>query len=454
MDDEKRKFVWGAATAAYQVEGAAFEGGKGLTIWDVFAHEKGRIYMDQNGDTACDSFHHVDEDVALMAELGITGYRFSIDWARVMPEGTGRVNEEGLAWYSHLVDALLEKGIEPFVTLYHWELPYALQMKGGWLNPGIADAFAGYAALIAERFSGRVKHYFTINEPQCVSVLGYVTGEHAPGLRMGRREFFQIHKNILLAHGLAVRALREHSRGPVKVGFAPCGAFYYPSSERPEDIEAARRATFHTDSTELKEAGWNVALFTDPVYFGRYPEETLRLFGDALPGISRDEWEIITEKLDFHGQNLYNGVEVRAGKDGRPERVRRYDGFPRTANGWPVTPEAMRWAIRFLSERYRLPIYITENGMSAHDEVSLDGRVHDPNRIDFMDRYLGELNKAVRDGADVAGYFVWSLMDNFEWTLGYSERFGIIYVDFPTGSRIPKDSFYHYQRIIRGGETQ
>ena len=166
MDDEKRKFVWGAATAAYQVEGAAFEGGKGLTIWDVFAHEKGRIYMDQNGDTACDSYHHVDEDVALMAELGITGYRFSIDWARVMPEGTGRVNEEGLAWYSHLVDALLEKGIEPFVTLYHWELPYALQMKGGWLNPGIADAFAGYAALIAERFSGRVKHYFTINEPQ------------------------------------------------------------------------------------------------------------------------------------------------------------------------------------------------------------------------------------------------------------------------------------------------
>lgn len=442
-------FVWGAATASYQVEGGTREGGRGLSIWDVFAHEPGHIYMNHNGDQACDSYHRLREDVALMAELGLDAYRFSISWPRLLPNGTGAANEEGIAFYNELIDALLEKGIQPYVTLYHWDLPYALHLRGGWLNPEIADWFAEYAALVAERFSDRVSHFFTINEPQCISTLGYMTGEHAPGLKMGRREYFQIHKNLLLAHGRGVRALREHACREIQVGFAPCGAFYYPATESPEDIEAARHATFHTESTVIGEMSWNPGLFSDPVYLGRFPEETVRNFGDVLPSVSGEEWKIITEPLDFHGQNLYNGIEVRADGSGRPVPVTRYPGFPRTAIGWPVTPEAMRWGCRFLWERYRKPIYVTENGMSAHDIVSPDGCVHDPNRIEFMDRYLSELEKAAGDGAEIAGYFAWSLLDNFEWAYGYSERFGLVYVDFRDQKRIPKDSFCYYRDLIR-----
>lgn len=463
-----KNFVWGSATASYQVEGAAYEDGKGLNIWDVFCKTSGKIWGYHNGDIACDQYHKYKEDIEMMKNIGIKAYRFSVSWARVLPEGTGKLNEAGLKYYDNLVDELIANNITPYMTLYHWDLPYALHLKGGWMNPEISDWFYEYASLLADHFSDRVKHFFTINEPQCIGGLGYITGEHAPGLKAGPYEFFQIHFNLLKAHGMAVKAIREHAKQQVQIGWAPCGAMYYPVSESEEDIMAAKRIMFHplADVIDIEkpeeiekfskekrveaipEINWNIALFCDPVYLGKYPDEIVALYQEYLPDISEEDWSIITQPLDFHGQNLYNGLQIRMGKHGKPSIVTRYEGFPKTAMDWPVTPEALQWSTRFLYERYQKPIYITENGMSSHDWISMDGKIHDSARIDFMHRYLLELQKAADMGTDIAGYFTWSLMDNFEWAYGYKERFGIIYVDYETQKRIPKDSAYFYKSVI------
>ena len=445
----KKEFVWGGATASYQVEGAAYEDGKGLNIWDVFCKEPGHVYEGHTGDVACDHYHRYQEDIALMKEMGLQAYRFSLSWARILPDGTGKVNEKGLDFYDRLIDALLENGIEPYVTLYHWDLPYELHKQGGWLNPKSPDWFYEYASIVARHFSDRVKYFFTLNEPQCTVGLGYQTGEHAPGLKVGPYDYFQIWHNVLLAHGRGVDALREHSVKPVKVGIAPCGALYLPASEKPEDIKAANWATFHLMGDQISDVSWDVGFCMDPVFLGQYPEDVLQKFGPYFPKFTDQDMDQIKRPLDFYGQNMYNAVPVRAGEDGSPVRVSRYDGFPKTAIQWPVTPECLYWAPKFLYERYQKPVYITENGMSAHDWVSLDGKVHDPNRIDFNHRYLKELKKAAEDGVDLAGYFAWSVMDNFEWAYGYSERFGLIYVDYRTQERILKDSAYDFRGIIR-----
>ena len=444
----RKDFVWGAATASYQVEGAAYEDGKGLNIWDVFCKEDGHVYEHHTGDVACDQYHRYKEDVAIMKELGLKAYRFSVNWARILPEGTGKVNEKGLAYYDNLVNCLIENGIEPYMTLYHWDLPYALHQKGGWLNPQSPEWFYEYAKLMAAHFSDRVSHFFTFNEPQCTVGLGYVTGEHAPGLKVGPNDYFSIWHNVLKAHGRGVQAIREAAVRPVEIGMAPCGALYYPATDSKEDIEAARKANFSLPEADIRAVSWDVAFCADPVFLGQYPEDIMKSFGQYFPKNAEKDLELISQPLDFYGQNMYNAVPVRADENGNPVRVDRYPGFPKTAIQWPVTPEVLYWAPKFLYERYQKPFYVTENGMSSHDWVSLDGKVHDASRVDFMHRYLREFKKAAADGVDLRGYFAWSLMDNFEWAYGYSERFGMVYVDYQTQKRTVKDSGLFYKDVI------
>ena len=442
-----KDFVWGAATSSYQIEGTGRDFGKGQNIWDVFTKEPGRVYKGHTGDIACDHYHRFREDVAYMKELGLKGYRFSIDWSRVLPEGTGKVNEKGIDFYNALIDELLEQGIEPYITLYHWELPYEIYKRGGWMNPEIVEWFGQYARLVAERFSDRVKYFFTLNEPQCFVGLGFLQGCHAPGVKAPLRDTFEMAHNALKAHGRAVQMLRAYGKQNVQIGYAPTSGMCYPEKETPKDIEAARKALFALPD-DLSNWTWNVSWWSDPVILGKYPEEGMKKYEKYLPVITDEDMKLISQPIDFYGQNIYNGRCIRMGTDGRPEEVRRPAGFPKTATNWPVTPEALYWGPKFLYERYRKPIYITENGMACHDTVSQDGKVHDPNRIDFLARYLKNLKRAAEE-IDIRGYFQWSLMDNFEWDKGYAERFGIIYVDFETQERIWKDSAYWYRDLIR-----
>lgn len=442
-----KDFVWGAATSSYQIEGTGRDSGKGQNIWDVFTKEPGRVYEGHTGDIACDHYHRFREDVAYMKELGLKGYRFSIDWSRVLPEGTGKVNEKGIDFYNALIDELLEQGIEPYITLYHWELPYEIYKRGGWMNPEIVEWFGQYARLVAERFSDRVKYFFTLNEPQCFVGLGFLQGCHAPGVKAPLRDTFEMAHNALKAHGRAVQMLRAYGKQNVQIGYAPTSGMCYPEKETPKDIEAARKALFALPD-DLSNWTWNVSWWSDPVILGKYPEEGMKKYEKYLPVITDEDMKLISQPIDFYGQNIYSGRCIRMGTDGRPEEVRRPAGFPKTATNWPVTPEALYWGPKFLYERYRKPIYITENGMACHDTVSQDGKVHDPNRIDFLARYLKNLKRAAEE-IDIRGYFQWSLMDNFEWDKGYAERFGIIYVDFETQERIWKDSAYWYRDLIR-----
>ncbi|MCX4268851.1 MAG: GH1 family beta-glucosidase [Lachnospiraceae bacterium] len=442
-----KDFVWGAATSSYQIEGAAQEDGKGQHVWDVFVKEPGHIAEGHTGDRACDHYHLFREDIKLMKEMGLMAYRFSIDWSRILPEGVGRVNEKGIAFYSELIDTLLQYGIEPYITLYHWELPYALHQRGGWMNPQMVEWFGEYAKLVAERFSDRVKYFFTLNEPQCFVGLGFLTGEHAPGIKAPLKDTFAMAHHVLKAHGRAVQMLRQYGKQDLVIGYAPTGSMCYPETEREEDVEAARQMIFSMPQ-EDRNWTWNVAWWSDPILLGHYPEKEFACYEKYLPKITDDDMKLIAEAIDIYGQNIYNGRCIRMGKDGKPEEVPRYVGFPRTAINWPVTPECFYWGPKFLYERYKKPIYITENGLSCHDVVSLDKKVHDPNRIDFLARYLHELKRAAEE-VDLRGYFHWSLMDNFEWAKGYTERFGLIYVDYRTQERIFKDSAYWYRDVIR-----
>lgn len=440
-------FVWGVASSAYQIEGRDAEDGCGKMIWDTFT-EEGRILDGQSASVACDNIHRYREDYAMMRLLGIRAYRFSVSWARIMPDGTGRVNAKAIALYRDMIMEMKKNKIEPYLTMYHWELPQALQDRGGWLNEEIIQWFGDYAKVIAENFSDLCEYYFTLNEPQCFVGLGHLSGVHAPGKKLSYAETFQIAHNALRAHGQAVINLRKYAKRPIKIGYAPTCGMAYPATESPEDIEAARKALF-SFLNPMDNWTWNVAWFSDPVFLGKYPEEGLEKFKEYLPVITKEDMQLIAQPLDFMGQNIYNGYAVRAGKDGEPEYVDRKPGYPKTAANWPVTPDCFYWGVKFLYERYRKPLYITENGMSCHDIVSSDGQVHDPNRITFLDLYISALQKASDNGVDVRGYFLWTFLDNFEWDKGYTERFGIVYVDFATQKRIAKDSAFWYQDVIR-----
>lgn len=444
----REDFVWGVASSAYQIEGRDPQDGAGKMIWDTFT-EEGHIMDGTDASVSCDHMHRYKEDYKLMRLLGVKAYRFSVSWSRIMPEGMGRVNEKAVALYRDMIAEMKENGITPYLTMYHWELPQALQDKGGWLNEEIIQWFGEYAKIVAENFSDICVNFMTLNEPECFVGLGHLSGVHAPGKRMGYRETFQIAHNALRAHGQAVINLRKYAKQPVKIGYAPTCGMAYPASNKPEDIEAARKVLF-SFYNPMDNWTWNVAWFNDPVFLGKYPENGLEKFKEYLPEITKADMELISQPIDFMGQNIYNGYMVRAGKDGEPEFVDRLAGFPKTAAGWPVTPECLYWGVKFLYERYKMPLYITENGMSCHDIVSRDGQVHDPNRITFLDKYLSALQCASDDGADVRGYFLWTFLDNFEWDKGYTERFGIVYVDFATQKRIAKDSAYWYQMIMEG----
>ena len=439
-------FVWGVASSAYQVEGRDPEDGCGKNIWDTFA-EEGRILDGKDAYTACDHMHRYKEDYKLMKLLGIKAYRFSMSWARILPEGTGKVNEKAIAMYRDMILSMKENGIEPYITMYHWEFPQALQDKGGWLNEDVIQWFGEYAKVVAENFSDICEYFITLNEPECFVGLGHLSGVHAPGLKLPYKDVFKIAHNALRAHGQAVINLRKYASRPIKVGYAPTCGMAYPATDSPEDIEAARKTLFGFHQP-MDNWTWNVAWFNDPVFLGKYPEEGLKKFAEYLPEITDEDMELISQPLDFMGQNIYNGYMMRQGEDGEPEYVDREAGAAKTAAGWPVTPECFYYGVKFLYERYHLPLYITENGMSCHDDVSLDGRVHDPNRQNFLDLYISALQRANDDGADVRGYFLWTFLDNFEWDKGYTERFGIVYVDFKTQKRIVKDSAFWYQKII------
>ena len=443
MKQFPEQFLWGVACASYQCEGAWNEDGKGPSIWDDFSHDPaGHIRYGDTGDIACDVYHRFREDIALMKKLGIKAYRFSISWPRVIPDGDGEVNEAGLRFYDELVDELLKNGIEPMITLYHWDLPSALQDKGGWLNRDIVAAFGRFAELIAERFRGRVRRYMTINEPPCITVLGYGSGIHAPGLQLNDEKLAQIFHILALAHSEAYRRIKAAAGSETRVGIVPCGRLCYPLEDTPENREAAYRATFDL-SRDGGRWGFTFNIILDSLIFRRYDDsapEAVKRFAATVPAC---EWEQM-EKPDFIAINVYNGECV----DAEGKAAGRWPGFPLTATKWPVTPEVMHYAPLNLYRRYGLPMMITENGQSCNDRIFRDGQVHDPERIDFLHRYLLELHKAVEEGAPLEGYLQWSFLDNFEWSDGYGERFGIVYVDYPTQRRIPKDSAFWFGRLI------
>lgn len=439
-------FIWGVATSAYQIEGAAKEDGKGLSVWDVFCRSPGKIGDGQNGDTACDSYHRYREDADLIKAIGANAYRFSISWPRIFPDGVGAVNQKGLDFYDRMVDVLLERGIEPYVTLFHWDYPYALYQRGGWLNPDSPDWFADYAGTVVGRLSDRVRFWITQNEPQCYILCGLMLGTHAPGLKLSVREALTAGHHSMLAHGKAVTAIRAASRQRAYIGYAPTGITGgIPYTDSAEDVEALRDSMFAIRDRN----GANFSMLVDPVVLGKYPDGAFRVYGADMPNIAQGDMKTICQPLDFLGFNIYHGGTVRMGGDGRPAIVPEYPGFPKTAMGWPVTPEVLYWGPKLLCERYGLPFYITENGMADDDWISRDGAVHDCSRIDFMDRYLRQYGRLCHEGVDIRGYFHWSLLDNFEWADGFSRRFGLAYVDYRSGKRTLKDSALHYREIIR-----
>ncbi|MBN2238483.1 MAG: beta-glucosidase [Dehalococcoidales bacterium] len=435
-----KDFIWGAAAASYQVEGGAFDDGKGLSVWDMMTHEPDRVWENNTGDVSCDHYHRYKEDAALMGEIGLKAYRLSVCWPRVMPEGTGKVNEKGLDFYDKLVDALLENGVEPWVTLFHWDYPYSLYLKGGWMHPDSSEWFAEYTKVIVDRISDRVSHWMTLNEPQVFIDAGHRVGRHAPGIQLGFKEVLTTAHNALLSHGKAARVIRADAKKPPLIGAAPVGVNKIPATESQKDIDTARKMTFAITEKNLGGNTW----FADPMILGRYPEDGLKLFEAEMPDFDPDDMKTICQPVDFYGVNIYRGDTVSADSEGP---VPAPDGDPVTTMDWHITPESLYWGPKFLYERYNLPLVITENGMANMDWVHLDGKVHDPQRIDFLTRYLRQLERASQE-VPVQGYMYWSIMDNFEWAEGYKQRFGLIHCDYPTGKRTLKDSAYWYKEVI------
>ncbi|MGC2202278.1 MAG: GH1 family beta-glucosidase [Stellaceae bacterium] len=435
-------FLWGASTSAYQIEGAGKEDERGPSIWDVFSHQPGNILDDGTGDIACDHYHRWPEDVALMRELGIGAYRLSAAWPRILPEGRGSVNVKGLEFYDRLVDAVLEGGIEPWICLYHWDLPQALEYRGGWQNRDVASWFAEYAAVTARRLGDRVKHWATFNEPNAASVLGYCEGKHAPGIR-GRDSALRAIHVMNLAHGLGVEAMRSE-RSDLLIGniynFHP----REPASEREEDESAAL----------MLDALWNRS-FPDPQILGAYPEPLAAEIEDLVqPG----DLDLVKQKLDYFAFNHYTRSRVRRDPDHPFEvgTIPPEPGTPVTEMGWEIAPDVFRQVMIEAKERYGgdLPIYVLENGAAFPDRIDADGRIRDEQRINYLRGYLGAVLDAIAAGVPVRGYFAWSLLDNFEWTFGYSRRFGLVHVDFETLERRPKDSFHFYSELAHGAPLE
>lgn len=433
-----KDFVWGAATASYQIEGAWNEDGKGESIWDRFSHTEGKVQDGDTGDVACDHYHRYKDDVALMKELGLKSYRFSVSWPRIFPNGKGQINQKGLDFYSRLVDELLAAGITPFPTLYHWDLPQALQDEGGWGNRDTAQHFAEYCATVVNHLGDRVKRWLIFNEPAVFTFLAYISGIHPPGIRDSRIAVQSTHITNL-AQGLAARAIR--ATGNVEgIGSAFSMSGIYPATDSAEDKAAAERRWGFTNT-------W----FLEPAQNGRYPNAYVGGVDLDRLGAQPGDMDIVKCDLDFVGINLYSrAVVAHAPQDANlGAREVRIDNAERSKFGWEVYPDAIHQVITRIWNDYQKPIYITENGASYDDEVDARGAVNDPQRVSFLQRYIGQVGRAVEEGADVRGYHVWSLLDNFEWTFGYSQRFGIVYVDYPTQKRTAKSSGRWYADAIK-----
>jgi len=454
MNNFPENFTWGSATSSYQIEGAADEAGKGPSIWDAFCTVPGRVAKGDRGDIACDHYHRMREDVALMKAMGLKAYRFSIAWPRIMPSGKDQVNAEGLKFYDDLINELLDQGIEPWVTLYHWDLPLALQMEeDGWLNGEIANYFESYARVCFARFGDRVKHWITLNEPWVVAILGYGMGTFAPG-RNSKSEPYVVGHNLLRAHAQAVRCYREEFQAHQKglIGITLNCDWREPLTDKKEDVAAAQRAL-----------EFFLAWFADPIYLGQYPISMVDRLGDRLPQFTEEEKDLLMGSSDFFGLNHYTtlfaadargNLEVGSvyGNGGLSEdqdvNLSADPNWKKTAMGWAVVPWGCQKLLAWISDRYDAPdIYITENGC-AYADAPTEGKVQDDERIAYYEGYLNACHEAIEKGAQLKGYFAWSLLDNFEWASGYDKRFGLHYVDFDTLERIPKASADWYKKAI------
>ncbi len=434
-------FVWGTATASFQVEGAATVDGRKPSIWDTFCRTPGKVAFGHTGDVATDQYHRYDEDVRLMHELGVGSYRFSLAWPRIYPDGHGARNPRGFDYYNRLVDALLAHGIAPAVTLYHWDLPQTLQDEGGWPVRETALHFEEYARACFEALGDRVKSWITINEPWCVTLLSHLMGEHAPGLRDEQAAYSAIH-HVNLAHGIALRVFREGGYDG-RIGTTLNLSTPRPATSRDEDRLAADRA-----------ADRDSRMFLDPLLGRSYPERHLA----AHPGVDlpvRDgDMELIAGKLDFLGLNYYNERAVRFDAEAPEQFVTVTTHHPLTAMGWPIVPDGLYRQLHWVnSQTGGLPLYVTENGCACDDRLSSDGtRVHDTDRIDYLRSHFRVCARAIEDGVSLKGYYLWSLIDNFEWAWGYTRRFGIVFCDYTDLRRVPKDSYYFYREVIAGNE--
>jgi beta-glucosidase len=454
-----KDFVWGTATSAFQIEGAAAEGGKGPSIWDVFCTVPGNIANGDTGDIACDHYHRYEEDVKLMAQMGVTAYRFSISWPRLMPNGTSaEVNSEGVDFYNRLIDCCLEHGIEPWATLYHWDLPQHLQAQyGGWMSADISDLFADYAELCFARFGDRVKNWLTINESWVVSILGHGQGVFAPG-HVSNSEPYAVGHNLLLAHAKAVKVYRDKFKPTQagQIGVANKCDWREPLSDSEQDKAAAQRALEFF-------LGW----FADPIYLGDYPKSMRDAVGDRLPVITPEQRELIHGSSDFFGLNHYTTMLAAEAGD-QPSKQNVYgngglsedqgidlsvpDCWQKTDMQWAVVPWGCRNMLTWISDRYGNPdLYITENGCAYGDEP-INGVVDDQRRIDFFQTYIEQCAQALDSGVNLKGYFIWSFMDNFEWARGYDKRFGVHHVDFETGERTPKNSALWFREFLESAK--
>ena len=435
-------FLWGTATASYQVEGSARKEGRGPSIWDTFSHTNGKVDHGDTGDVADDFLNRYRADVRLMADLGVRAFRFSVAWPRIFPQGTGQPNPQGLEFYLRLVEELHSHNIEPFCTLYHWDLPQPLQDRGGWENLDTAHSFADYAGFTANRLSqAGVRNFLTLNEIRTFVELGYGNGTHAPGLQVGRRRLAQLTHNVLVGHGLAVAAIRAQTAPGTRVGLAENPTAVVPVTESAPDLAAATRA--------MREEN---APYLTAICEGRYTDAYLNKLGPDAPRFTAEQMRMIAAPLDMLGLNVYTPTYVRAASTPAGYQVVPSPAdFPHMASSWlTVGPESIRWATRLVNQLWKpKAIFITENGCSAADTVTAGGEVLDSGRVMYLRNYLAELNRAIAEGVPVKGYFVWSLLDNFEWADGYSKRFGIVYVDFATQQRTPKLSAQFYSSVIR-----
>ena len=433
-----KDFLWGSATSAYQIEGSPLADGAGPSIWQRFAHTPGMTRNGDTGDVACDHYRRFREDIALMRELGLKAYRFSVAWARVFPEGTGRINPAGLGFYERLVDTLLENGIEPNATLYHWDLPAALDDRGGWLNRDVAHWFADYASAMYRHLDGRVKMWATLNEPWVVTDGGYLHGALAPGHR-NRFEAPIASHNLLRSHALAVQAYRAEGRH--RIGLVVNIEPKYAASRSLEDRAATARAEAYMNRQYL-----------DPVFLGSYPSEMREIFGEAWPDWPAEDFTLIRQPIDFLGVNYYTRSVVRFDPKAWPLRASavRQKGATYTETGWEVFPRGFTDTLVWVKDRYgNPPVYITENGAAFPDPAKANGSgLADPQRVDYLRRHLLALRAAIKAGCDVRGYYAWSLLDNLEWSLGFSKRFGLVHVNFATQKRTPKDSAHFYSKVI------